>query len=67
QAIQNALQHLLKILNDNKFMHGDLWPINIMLQVDAKGKLVVNFDWAGKTGKVFYLKLRNQDISWPGE
>ncbi|KZT02200.1 uncharacterized protein LAESUDRAFT_794023 [Laetiporus sulphureus 93-53] len=79
RAIRRSLQHLVGILEDNQVVHGDLRPVNIMLQVDDERKLVrskgrkstakirvVDFDWAGKAGEVLYPVLRNQDIDWPG-
>ncbi|KZT03522.1 uncharacterized protein LAESUDRAFT_814617 [Laetiporus sulphureus 93-53] len=80
-AIRCSLDCLLKLLEGNSVVHGDLRSNNIMLQVDGHGKPVVllngsakinviDYDWSGTAGWVRYPALRNptiKDITWPGE
>ncbi|KZT03562.1 uncharacterized protein LAESUDRAFT_337341 [Laetiporus sulphureus 93-53] len=81
EAVRRSLDHLLKLLEDNSVVHGDLRSNNIMLQVDDQGKPVVllngsakinviDYDWSGTAGRARYPALRNptiKDITWPGE
>jgi hypothetical protein len=52
-----------------ELVHGDFRPNNIMVR-EIEGQLelemkVVDFDWAGTSGKVNYPFRRNENISWP--
>lgn len=80
--IRLALNTVLTILLTNGKVHGDLQCPNVMVNVSSTGDLmyvkdesgitrpnimVVDFDWAGDAGKVFYPLLRNAGITWPGQ
>ena len=41
-----------------------LRPPNVILGRDWRARLV-DFDWAGKEGEVFYSTAMNIDIEWP--
>jgi serine/threonine protein kinase len=72
--IYTSVEQLLDVMRENDVAHGDLRPNNIMIR-DIKdiGKVelkVIDFDWAGESGKVRYPMRRNESIRWsagPGE
>ncbi|PCH34147.1 hypothetical protein WOLCODRAFT_160639 [Wolfiporia cocos MD-104 SS10] len=68
QAIRASLQHVLDLLDEKGFVHGDLRSSNIMVRiVGANPEIkVIDFDWAGKAGQVLYPAVRNESIDWPG-
>lgn len=84
-SIMLSTDKVIKILQKNGAVHGDLRPPNIMINVSPTAEIilvedetkkmrakikVVDFDWAGASGQVFYPLSRNQDIagvSWPGK
>ncbi|KAJ3513630.1 hypothetical protein NLJ89_g2845 [Agrocybe chaxingu] len=84
-AIRRSIDRVLDILENSGKVHGDLRSVNIMINVSHAGEAilvnddpgscranikVVDFDWAGDTGKVCYPPLRNSDIddiTWPGK
>jgi len=69
--LQDALEKIIIALDEKKYVHGDLRSNNIMIQTDGMDKSVefkvVDFDWAGEAGQVYYLAEWNRDIWWPGE
>ncbi|KAG8994888.1 hypothetical protein FRB94_009603 [Tulasnella sp. JGI-2019a] len=74
EIIQEELNRLLDVLRENKMVHGDLRPNNVMLKVDDDGELwtgdgwlkVIDFDWSGMDGDVHYNPMqRNDSIPWP--
>ncbi|KAK2462231.1 hypothetical protein APHAL10511_005727 [Amanita phalloides] len=85
EPVRLSMDKVLTILRKNKVVHGDLRPPNIMIQVSPKtGKLVcvddegsqrasirvIDFDWSGEAGKVYYPGTRNEDIpdiTWSGK
>lgn len=83
-SIKKTLKHIIEILQQNEMVHGDMRPNNIMIRVKVSQdysirplfrqgtKLIdirlIDFDWAGKVGKVRYPAGRNPLINyWPGE
>lgn len=82
---QVEIDQVIEILQKNGVVHGDLRSPNIMVNVSPTGEVllgsdetgtmraiinVVDFDWAGVAGKVFFHPLsRNPDIAgvWPGK
>ena len=65
----SALTKLLKIMKENKVVHGDLRPNNIMCRGTEGQELeikVIDFDWAGKLGSARYPAVMNPKIKWPG-
>ncbi|KIM32405.1 hypothetical protein M408DRAFT_218382 [Serendipita vermifera MAFF 305830] len=61
---------LVKKLEDNGIVHGDLRPNNIRIRKLTENTpfefRVVDFDWSGKSGEATYPLLRNVKIQWPG-
>ncbi|KAJ2911345.1 hypothetical protein MD484_g9069, partial [Candolleomyces efflorescens] len=71
QAIDSQLALLLKLLQERGFVHGDLRPNNVMVDLEtlqgsgvAKIK-VIDFDWSGKANEAQYPGSRNPTIKWP--
>ena len=60
-----ALGHL----RSGHFVHGDLRPPNVVMRVNDDGTttaVLIDFDWAGKAGKVRYPRGRlNRKVKWP--
>ncbi|KAK2461026.1 hypothetical protein APHAL10511_006967 [Amanita phalloides] len=84
EPVQLSMNKVLKILRENNKVHGDLRSANIMVQISTTGKLVcfddegshrasikiIDFDWSGETGEVYYPPTRNEGIpglTWPGK
>ena len=83
-SIRLSIDKVLDILLDGGKVHGDLRPPNIMINVSSAGNVilvndklgegranikVVDFDWGGDAGEVFYPLSRNADfvgLTWPG-
>ena len=69
--LRGVLQKIIAALDEKKYVHGDLRSNNIMIRTDVMDKSVelkvVDFDWAGKAGQVYYPAERNEEIQWPGE
>jgi len=67
--IKNQVDKLLEVMSEKGIVHGDLRPNNIMIRHgrgEAEPQLkVVDFDWAGVSGKVKYPLRRNEEIPWP--
>lgn len=67
------LTQLLTVMKENKIVHGDLRPCNIMVREQGVGTTkelevkVIDFDWAGMVGGARYPWARNETISWPGK
>jgi serine/threonine protein kinase len=65
------LEHLFAEMKKHNIVHGDLRPNNIMIRrkeaEDDYELKVIDFDWAGESGKVNYPWCRNEDIRWPGQ
>ncbi|KAF8530394.1 hypothetical protein BU17DRAFT_79150 [Hysterangium stoloniferum] len=79
--INRSITKVLYVLKKNGKVHGDLRSLNVMVNVSETGETirvaggsgksranikVVDFDWAGDAGRVYYPALRNADICWPG-
>jgi len=83
--IHRSLDKILNILEKNNKVHGDLRSVNVMVHVSHTGEVIlikddsgvswadiklVDFDWGGDAGKVYYPLLRNSTIdglTWPGK
>ena len=62
-VLRRGLEKLLDVIRDSPFVHGDLRPVNII--VDSHGNLsVVDFDWARKEGEGFYSPRVNAEAKW---
>jgi hypothetical protein len=66
--IRKRLEAILVTLERGGFVHGDFRANNIMVKSgEEESVMVVDFDWAGKDGKVHYPLDRNHtEINWPG-
>lgn len=81
EAIGRTLKNILALLHEHGAVHGDFRANNIMIELDSsKSNLqtpadaarkvnvkVVDFDWAGQAGEVFYPPCLNPNIRWPGK
>ena len=72
QAIHERLKTIVKKLEEHGFVHGDFRANNIMVKEGKQGEepstLLIDFDWAGKAGEVYYPLNRNyQGIWWPSQ
>jgi serine/threonine protein kinase len=72
EEIYKAVQQAIQCMLEGGFVHGDLRSNNIMIDAEtlknrsmAHIKLM-DFDWSGKAGAVFYPASRNRSIKWPG-
>jgi serine/threonine protein kinase len=65
------LGSLLAEMEKHNIVHGDFRPNNIMIRRKEAGDdyelKVVDFDWAGESGKVNYPWCLNANIRWPGQ
>ncbi|CAG8556217.1 5111_t:CDS:2, partial [Paraglomus brasilianum] len=54
------------ILHDNRLVHGDLRPVNIMAKYTNEEWVIklVDFDWSGKEGEATYPQFLNTKIPW---
>jgi hypothetical protein len=74
-GIKTALDQILEIMAAEGVVHGDLRSPNFMIKVrdnrpevgdDGKYYIqVIDFDWAGESGKVRYPLYRNSQVTWP--
>ncbi|KAG8941047.1 hypothetical protein FRC00_012607, partial [Tulasnella sp. 408] len=78
KPIRNTLGRILAVMEEARVVHGDLRPNNLMLEVDCDytpvslgeepgvNMRVIDFDWAGDSGHVYYPLNRNEEVaSWP--
>jgi serine/threonine protein kinase len=67
--IEGPVGRILRAMESEQIVHGDLRPNNIMVREieDGLEMKVVDFDWAGTSGEVKYPFDRNMNISWPAE
>lgn len=54
------------MLHAHNLVSGDLRPSNVILCKDSKGAVLVDFEWCGEEGKVFYPPpdLNEESIEW---
>ena len=69
--LKDALEKIIAVLDEKKYVRGDLRSNNIMIRTDVMDESVelkvVDFDWAGEVGQVCYPAEWNWEIQWPGE
>ncbi len=70
EEIASRLKTIADKLHENGFVHGDLRPQNILINIknDASSKdlvALIDFDWAGKDGQVRYPAGLNHEVLWP--
>ncbi|KAF8833879.1 hypothetical protein BDN67DRAFT_916066, partial [Paxillus ammoniavirescens] len=68
ESVFEAISDQLKHLHLGGFVHGDIRDTNIMLKEDdQKQFMIIDFDWAGKTGEVRYPPYVNGTDIWRPE
>ena len=55
----------IRTLHDAQLVYGDLRAPNIMFSGDKV--FLIDFDWAGKVGKVYYPRNLSSRVEWPEE
>lgn len=63
EASRGSLREALCSMHARGYVHGDFRGPNIIVGSDGTVK-VIDFDWAGEDGKVFYPPLLSEDITW---
>ncbi|KAH8917023.1 hypothetical protein BT69DRAFT_1355087 [Atractiella rhizophila] len=53
-ALMDTIESKLTELHQQHYVHGDIRESNILVSLDGKQFMLVDFDWAGKTGEVRY-------------
>jgi len=64
RTLLEKVENTTKILHDGGFAHGDLRASNIMVSTDMKQMKIVDFDWGGPDGKVFYPYFISNTVPW---
>jgi len=64
--LRESLRNVLNALESRSYVHGDLRPNNFMVGIDEATEeievKVIDFDWAGEAGEVYYPAERNPSI-----
>jgi hypothetical protein len=65
-AVKDAVTAAVDYLHAQGFVHGDLRPPNIMVSVtsDRPEVRIIDFDWAGRPGCVYYPMNLSLNIKW---
>ena len=64
--VQNQINHIIGLLEEKGYVHGDLRTTNIMIRKESNELKVIDFDWAGDAGHTCYPVDRNDEIQeWP--
>ena len=74
-AVRKKLDTIISCLQEQKMVHADLRPKNIMVQVDGQRRMtkdepvlsVIDFDWSGTVGDARYPPFLNPEVPWPPE
>lgn len=74
-AVRKKLERIIDLLQEQRMVHVDLRPNNVMVKVDGSGEMVmdehgpifslIDFDCAGKVGEVRYPPFLNPAVPWP--
>lgn len=64
QNFQSDLRKVFQHLHDAGYVYGDLRQPNVMITREGKVQLI-DFDWAGRDGKVKYPIAISTSIDWP--
>ena len=62
---RSQIKNALKNLHDNQFVFGDLRGPNVMFQQNSNKVLLIDFDWSGKVGEVYYPQRLSNGVGWP--
>ncbi|CDO77909.1 hypothetical protein BN946_scf184692.g7 [Trametes cinnabarina] len=66
-SMMRDVETALTVLHREGLVHGDVRRPNIMAVTRGGGEtgaMLVDFDWAGENGKVFYPMMLNPDVAW---
>jgi hypothetical protein len=63
RRVTQDLQRAVQILHDADFVHGDLREPNILVQKGGNVQ-IIDYDWCGKEGEVYYPADINDGIQW---
>ena len=55
----------MNVLNVKNFVHGDLRQGNVLWNRQQDKVMIIDFDWAGTNGIVYYPTDMNPEIGWP--
>ena len=64
-----GIQEVVKTLHSGGFVHGDIWPVNMMTchvlngPEDVQDVFLIDFDWAGLDGTVQYPPNLNRETT----
>lgn len=66
-SVASDIETALNVLGQEDLVHGDVRRPNVMMvqRVDGKtGGMLIDMDWAGKSGQVYYPSSLNKDVNW---
>ena len=63
-TVINMLQAAANALHVKSYVHGDFRATNVLVKDDGNVK-IVDFNWSGKSGHVYYPQDLNPEIEWP--
>ena len=64
EGVFGTLRSAIFALHDKKLVHGDLRGPNVIICEAGKRAMLLDFDWAGKEGEVFYPGDINTNLPW---
>lgn len=65
EELRHQCMNILQVLNDKKYVHGDLRDVNLLVDSCHQVK-VIDFEWAGVEGEAFYpFFLNHVNLEWP--
>jgi hypothetical protein len=69
KEVLGPLQSTISALHNAKLVHGDLRGPNVIVSEGKGGKrtMLLDFDWAGEEGEVFYPADINMQLTWHGD
>jgi hypothetical protein len=65
ETLKAQLLQVQTVLEESGFVHGDLRAPNVCIQEKTETVFIVDFDWAGKAGEVYYPVVLNPNVTWP--
>ena len=65
-ALRDAVERAVRILHEQKLVHGDIRTPNIIVEGDEErwGVKIIDFDWAGKAGEARYPATLSSAVKW---
>ena len=69
EKVLEPLRGAISALHDAELVHGDLRGPNVIVSEGSGGKhaMLLDFDWGGKEGDVFYPADINMELTWHGD